>query len=116
MNLDEIENMGDGYHKEYQRAVAVSKMLPAPDQEDRNLANWAVANGYCVAVELTPRYCSFTDAVIGDHLHVIFMDGSRLKCVEQANCYQADPDGRIEIWPRAVAVPVVPQIDDGVPF
>jgi hypothetical protein len=103
MNQDEIEN-----HNEYQRAVAVSKMRPAPDQEDRNLANWAVANGYCVAVELTPRYCS-----IGDHLHVIFMDKSRLRCEEEANCY---PDGRIEIWPRAVAVPVVPQIDDGVPF
>lgn len=112
---DRAEEMGDGYTNEWQRAAAVSRMREV--DAGRENANRLVAEGFCVVVELSPRYCSITDAVIGTCVHVWFVDRSRQVCLE--NTPPHDPDVRVEIWP---ALPLAPQTtaapveDDGVPF
>jgi hypothetical protein len=112
---DRAEEFGDGYRNEFQRAAAVSQIRGADD--DRSLANKFVAEGYCVVVELSPWYCSITDAVLGTRVHVWFHDRSRQVCLDKG-MPPYDPDTRVEVWPVLPTVPAAaePVEDTGVPF
>jgi hypothetical protein len=112
----ELEAENDGYRNEYQRAAAWSAMQPKND--DLGHAKRLSADGYCVAVAFTPRYCPVTDAVIGEYCTLI-SHASSPKLVHSALAsLDLDPETRIEIWnDEPVAPPApAPVADDDVPF
>lgn len=110
----EIEAENDGYQNEFQRAAAFSRMQPAND--DRAYAQQLVAEGRFVLVELAPRHCKITDAVIGEYVSVLRTGASRKEVLDGVAGREPDPDCRWEIWP-VESVVAQPQADDeNIPF
>lgn len=111
----ELEAENDGYRNEWQRAMAWSKMQPHAD--DRCRALELVRQGKFVAVEISPRYCQVTDAILGDHCHLLAAAASRAEVAAMIP-EPADDEARVEIWPHhcAFEAPCRKDDDSGVPF
>jgi len=116
---DEIENFGDGYTNDSQRAFAHSQMT-TPRHNDTDKANELAAQGKYVVMTINNAHCRSTDAVIGQHQTIHSVHDNNADAVKSAEeIYNSCDDVRI-ISPESIKSkePVkstTPDIDD-VPF
>jgi hypothetical protein len=113
---DLVEELGDGYHNEFQRAHAYSRMSTDIPNE-RAKAEALVAQGKTVVLALEPVYCRITDGLMGTAVTIASM-GDDYEAAMGPILYDPLADTRYEVLPHPVVVKPVVVIDpdDDIPF
>jgi hypothetical protein len=114
---------GDGYSNEYQR-VAAQQLLERPLRNETLRARELTIEGKFVVLVSFPRYCRFTDGLLGQEtvIEKIFDTDAQAQdwvAGYAADYYDAD-DARHWLYPQVAFGPAKPlfldEIDDEIPF